>query len=140
MAASYHFVDADKTAIFVDDGEGKTTTVPAGHPLFRLLSEGTPARGETPAIEPVQIIGYRKPALQVPASVTPLQARIALNAAGLREVVEAWVAKQPLEAQDAWFYGIEVRRSAPFIAVAATALGLTDKQVDELFIAAASAR
>jgi hypothetical protein len=74
----------------------------------------------------------------VPASITPLQARRALRAADLLDAVNAWIATQPDDAQEAWEYCIEVRRDSPLIAGAQEGLGLTDEQVDDLFRAGAA--
>lgn len=74
----------------------------------------------------------------IPQSVTPLQARRALRAAGLLSTVNAWVASQPDEdIKDAWEYASVIERSGPLTLGAAAALGLTDAQLDALFIAAA---
>jgi hypothetical protein len=80
--------------------------------------------------------GEPGPVAIVPASVTPYQARIAINAAGLRSAVEAAVASADQGVKDAWEYGVEVRRDSPFIVAMQGGLGLTDAQVDALFIAA----
>jgi len=70
--------------------------------------------------------------------VTPLQARRALRAAGLLDAVEAWVAQQDDDAQDAWEYALQIERNNPMIAGAGAALGMTDAQIDALFVAAAA--
>ena len=75
--------------------------------------------------------------LPVPAAITPLQARRALRAAGLLDAVNAWIATQPDDAQEAWEYCVEVRRDDELIAGAHAALGLTAVQVDALFRSAA---
>lgn len=73
----------------------------------------------------------------VPGSITPLQARRALRAAGLTAAVEAAVAASgDANVQDAWEYAIEFRRDDPMLAAIAKAIGMTDAQVDELFRAA----
>lgn len=72
-----------------------------------------------------------------PLSITPLQARRALRAAGLLGAVNGWIANQAEEVQEAWEYCVEVRRDDALIAGAAAALGLTEAQVDDLFRTAA---
>ena len=74
----------------------------------------------------------------VPAAITPLQARRALRAADLLDAVNAWIATQSADAQEAWEYCVEVRRDDALIAGAQEGLGLTDKQVDDLFRAGAA--
>lgn len=73
-----------------------------------------------------------------PLSITPLQARRALRAAGLLDAVNGAVALADPDTQDAWEYAIEVRRDNPIIAGMAAALGLTDAQLDDLFRTAAT--
>jgi len=74
----------------------------------------------------------------VPAAITPLQARRALRAADLLDAVNAWIATQPDDAQEAWEYYVEVRRDDALIAGAQKGLGLTPEQVDDLFRAGAA--
>lgn len=72
----------------------------------------------------------------VPPSVTPYQARRALNAAGLREAAEAAIAVASQDVRDAWEYALSIERTSPFIAAVGVALGLTDAEIDQLFVAA----
>lgn len=76
----------------------------------------------------------------VPASVTMRQARLALRSAGLLESINATLASLPSpqkeDAEIEWEYSQEVQRHNGFIPVVAAALGMTDKQIDDLFIAA----
>jgi hypothetical protein len=73
---------------------------------------------------------------EVPLSVTPYQARLALNAAGLRDAAEAAVAAAPRDIRDAWEYAISIERHSPFVAEIGAALGLSDAEIDQLFVAA----
>ncbi|MGE0022748.1 MAG: hypothetical protein AB7S70_03850 [Hyphomicrobium sp.] len=74
----------------------------------------------------------------VPQVVTPYQARRALNAAGLRDAAEAAIAAAGYDVRDAWEYALTIERSSPFVAALAPALGLSDTQIDALFVAAAA--
>jgi len=74
----------------------------------------------------------------VPQSVSPLQARRALRAAGLMSAVEAVLAGAGDDARDAWEYAVEIRRDDATLAVLAAELGMTDAQLDDLFRDAAS--
>ncbi|MFN4283524.1 MAG: hypothetical protein ACK4NA_12880 [Alphaproteobacteria bacterium] len=77
--------------------------------------------------------------VEVPDTVTPLQARRALRAAGLLDTVNAWVAQQDDEdIKDAWEFASVIERHGPITAGAARELGLTNAQLDGLFIAAAA--
>lgn len=76
----------------------------------------------------------------VPETVTNFQARAALLAAGLFNQVDAAVKAQGVDspAYQAWEYANNVYRASAFIAQLGAALGLTEPQIDALFIAAAA--
>lgn len=77
-----------------------------------------------------------------PKSVTMRQARLALHAAGLLGGVEAAIAALPeptkTQAQIEWEYSNEVQRSNGIVAQLGPALGLTEAQLDALFVTAAA--
>lgn len=72
----------------------------------------------------------------VPFAVSMRQARLALLAAGLLDDVEAAVQAAGQAAQIEWEYAAEVQRTSSLISALTPALGLTEQQVDDLFIAA----
>lgn len=78
----------------------------------------------------------------VPQSVTMRQARLALLGAGKLAAVDAAIDAMPEPQKSAarieWEYAAEVRRDNDFVAGLAPALGMTDAQVDALFVAAAA--
>jgi len=76
----------------------------------------------------------------VPQVVSRYQAKAALHDAGLLAEVEALMADEGTGAlaRLAWTDAVEFRRDSPFIADLAPALGLTDAEVDALFVAAAA--
>ena len=73
----------------------------------------------------------------VPSSVTMRQARLALLGAGLLDTVETAIAGAGPAAAIEWEYTQEVQRASGLVLAMATALGMTDAQIDALFIAAA---
>lgn len=73
----------------------------------------------------------------VPAVVTPWRLRVALRAAGKLAAVEAWVAQQSADIQDAWEYGLERPIDHPLIRACATACNL---DLPPLFRAAGKVR
>ena len=83
------------------------------------------------------LAAFNVEALPVPSSVTPFQARRALNAAGLRQAAETAISSASEETRDAWEYAVSIERYSPFIAVVGQALGLDEGQIDQLFVAAA---
>ena len=76
--------------------------------------------------------------IPVPKSVTPLQARRALLAANLLDTVTAAVASGPVETQLAWEFANSIDRNSDFTKSLGSALGLSDAQIDELFITASN--
>lgn len=82
--------------------------------------------------------------IAVPSSVTMMQARLAMLAAGLLDKAEAAIAgmqgDEGKAAQIQWGYAQYVRRDWPLIASLQKALQLNDKALDNLFIAAAAIR
>ncbi len=82
------------------------------------------------------------PVAVIPESVTMRQCRIALLGAGLLDAVQSSIASMPgvdgERARIDWEYALEVRRDWPLIAYMAGDLGLTDEQVDALFMTAAT--
>jgi hypothetical protein len=73
----------------------------------------------------------------VPKAVTMVQARIALRATGLLDRVNAAVAAADDNTKDGWEYSTVLRRNSPTLVAIAGTIGLSEAQVDELFLAAA---
>jgi hypothetical protein len=71
-----------------------------------------------------------------PWSVTPLQAKTALEDAGLLETIESYMITADKKTKIAWDNTSEFRRDSVLLASISQALGLTDAQVDALFEAA----
>lgn len=84
--------------------------------------------------------GQRAP-VRVPSSVTMRQARLALHGAGLLSSVQGAIDSLVEPAKTAalieWEYSNEVQRRNGVVSALAPALGLTEAQIDALFIAAA---
>ena len=77
----------------------------------------------------------------IPQSVTMRQARLALLGAGLLDDVDTAIAAIPdpvqrKAAQIEWEYANTVERQSAFVQQLAAGLGMTDAQLDDLFIAA----
>lgn len=85
-------------------------------------------------------VGVLRDPVPVPASVTMRQARLALLAAGLLGAVQTAIdglsSPDKEAAQIEWDYSNEVQRSNGVVSALAPALGLTEAQIDALFIAA----
>lgn len=78
----------------------------------------------------------------VPAAVTMRQARLALHGAGLLAGVETAIEALSEPAKTAarieWDYSNEVQRHNGVLSTLAAALGLTESQIDALFVAAST--
>lgn len=72
--------------------------------------------------------------IQVPQTITIRQARRVLLAAGLLDDVEAVVANTSREVQIDWEFATEVNRSWPVLVEMSKLIGLTEEQLDDLFI------
>lgn len=72
----------------------------------------------------------------VPNQVTPLQMRRALRESNLLANVTSAVSNSSPELQEAWEYAVYIPRNDSLINSLGTALSLTTKQIDNLFILA----
>ena len=82
---------------------------------------------------------FPEPVMTVPQTVSRFQARAALYQAGLLEAVEMLMqdVHTSMFVRIAWQDAQEFKRQSPTVAAFAAALGMTERQVDELFIQAA---
>lgn len=84
---------------------------------------------------------FLNPPPLVPSSVSMRQARLALHAAGKLRAVDDAIAALPSSQRDAaqieWEFASQIERGSPFLQQMATALGMDDKALDDLFLAAA---
>lgn len=116
------------------DWMGRTVTPP---PVYDRATQGAFFRDGAWEVETAQ-----PPVAPVPQSVTMRQARLALLGAGLLDDVAAAIAAIPdpvqrKAAEIEWEYAQTVDRNSPLIQQLAPALGMTEAQMDELFVAAA---
>lgn len=85
------------------------------------------------------IAEYAEPPPQIPQVVSPFQAKAALDSWQMLDTVEAMMADPatPRITRMAWQEAQEFRRTSPTVLQMGAALGLTDAQLDELFVIAA---
>jgi hypothetical protein len=72
----------------------------------------------------------------IPQSVTMRQARLALLAANLLDTVDAAITQAGGAAKIEWEYAATVERGSTLVAGMTAALGMTEVQIDGLFVAA----
>lgn len=118
---------------------------PVARPLFwvDVASDVSPATHIYLDGVGVQLAQAQEAVLQVPASVTMRQARLALLGAGLLDDVDAAIAAIPDATQRRaatieWEYAQTVDRASPFAQQMAAGLGITQQQLDALFVQAAT--
>jgi hypothetical protein len=75
---------------------------------------------------------------RIPDTVSMYQARIALQQAGLLATVQAGISQMSQEAQIKWEFAPTVKRNDALTVALASALSLTEEQLDALFTAAAA--
>lgn len=74
----------------------------------------------------------------VPQSVSDLQFRLALNASGLRDHAEAYIAGASQDVKDWWDRSTRIERGNSMLVAAVTAIGKTPADCDALFVFAAT--
>lgn len=118
-----HYKDQTNNLHFIDD-EAFAHLLPPG--CVKITDE------EAEALRPV-------PVPVVPPVVSRFQARAALHLAGLLDDVEALMTAPgtPALAKLAWADAQEFERQSPTIAALAGAVGLTEQDIDALFVTAA---
>lgn len=79
------------------------------------------------------VVDYIEP-IEVPQSITPLQARKALRITGLKNSVDNYISSLSEEKKEEWEYAIEIRRDNEIVLAGAQQLGITSEQLDNLFI------
>lgn len=130
----WYYHAATATAKPLDDGVYESW-IAAGNPkaaAYTLIPD-PPAPGARYDGEQWQV--YEPTIEQKRAALvcSPRQARLALQQAGMLSAVTAWIAQADEATQIEWEYATEIRRNHAAITGAATALGLSDAQIDTLF-------
>jgi hypothetical protein len=74
----------------------------------------------------------------VPAEITMRQAVLALREAGYLSAVETWVANLDGELEIYWNRSLTIKRNHSFVSAAQAELELTDAEMDQLFMLAAT--
>lgn len=118
---------------------------PAYDPLTHDVEEAPPAlvagswtrQWRVTAAAP-EAVAERLALRRADMTCTPRQARLAMQQAGLLDAVTAWIASADATTQIEWEFALEVRRDWLPILACATALGLSEAQLDALFAQAAT--
>ena len=120
---TYQYTDATNTVVSVIDEDGISR--------MSMLASALP---EGAVVEP-----YVAPPPPIPQTVTRFQALAVLAAGGYLDTVRTYIATldQDNVQRLAWENATNWERSSPTLNALAQMLGLTDAQVDDLFVAAA---
>lgn len=78
----------------------------------------------------IEITDYAPP---VPSSISPAQARLALLQAGFYDDVQNAVATSTDQVRIYWGYATSFERTNPILTSMASAIGITEEQLDDLF-------
>lgn len=125
------YANAENTTISVDIN-GVTSFVPCapGNSDYAAI-EALVAAGE------LTIAPYVPPPAPPVTQVTMRQARLALLAADLLDDVEAMMTQADRAVQIEWEYATVVDRASPLVASISSSLGLSNAEIDALFVNAA---
>lgn len=97
-------------------------------------------RADFPGAVPPDVPEYIPEPVVIPSAVTMRQARLALLQAGLLDDIETAINSLPSPQKEAarieWEYSQEVQRHNSFVSVLAPGLGLTELDLDQMFVAA----
>lgn len=127
---------------FTPDRMFVVVAVPAGR--MTIPAERWPLEAEALGLGHYDEDGFvpeapAEPKPAIPERVTNAQARAALRAVGLIDAVEAAIAAAGNGAiADAWEYSPEISRQSALVKTLGHALGLSDEQIDALFVQAAA--
>ena len=124
---TYQYTSPENTVVHVIDEDGISR--------MSMLASAVP--------DGVEILPYVPPPAVIPASVTMRQARLVLLDAGLLDDIDIAIAAildpiQKRKAQIEWEFSNEVQRYNGVVSYLGPALGLSELQIDQLFINAAT--
>lgn len=116
---------------------GATIGDPSNQATWSLQFDNT-VTGNQQSLAQAALTAFNANAASVPQSVSALQAKVALSRAGLLPSVQTWVGTQSTEIQLMWNSATSYSRTSTLINSAAAALGISQSQLDQLFITAAT--
>ena len=118
---------------FVAEVNGRPYHVTDDDPLFAGAAEAAAAMGAELHFEPPP----ETPVVLQAPTVSRAQAQIALYNAGLLDQLEATIASHPYRPVRIWYESANYwERGHPYVQALAVDMGLTEEQVDDLWLAA----
>lgn len=143
MNVTFNKVQNDWLEASYKDDDGKELAFVSYHPTQMdlitadMLKHGVELTPEDESMLEKWVAAYVPPAPEpapVPQVLTMRQARLVLHQVGLLDDVEAAVKAADRSVQIEFEFAQEVSRTWPTLIAMATALGLTESQLDNLFI------
>lgn len=101
--------------------------------MFKIVDGEQVEMTEDEIIELQRMDAEKRAVVLVPTMLTPRQARLALLGVGLLDEVETLLASDKAM-QIWWEYSLDIQRNHEHIVTIGGALGLTETQLDDLFI------
>lgn len=122
VVKTYQYINADNSVVAIVDEDGISR--------MSMIASALP---EGAVVEP-----YVAPSPPIPSTVTRFQALATLSAAGHLPTIRTYIntLDQDNITRLAWENAADWERTSPTLAALATMLGLTDTEVDDLFVAA----
>lgn len=117
-----YFIDSTGATFAFEDSDSDEFIAKYSKPDWQAIAELPPV--VVPPVNPV------------PASVSPRQIRQALTRFNVRDQVEAAVANGDQDLKDWWEFATVFERNHPMVVNMAVALGISEQDLDAIFMAA----
>lgn len=136
----WYWVVQDTKTIY--SGPANKYVLPDDEGFVEFVMSGKHIKSATTEKELIETLAVYNilPPFAVPASVKMWQAKVVLASQGLLDSIDKEIAKQDKSLQLAWEYASDLSRYSDGMKAMAKIIGLSDEQVDQLFIQAAKVK
>lgn len=129
--SNWHWiVGGDESRFWSSAAATYVEVLPDGAGVTRILDESE-------LTDVLAVYGLVGPVARIPQAVSAAQAKLALDAAGILDDVEAMIAAHPVRAVRIWFADANIwERWHPYVAAFGLEMSLDDDDIDALFVVA----